>query len=328
MKLRGAVVGCGMIAEYHLLGWRRIPEVDIVALVDPDLTKARLRRDAFVPSAQVFASLKELFANQEVDFVDILAPPRFHFDLCLEAAAQQVDIACQKPLCEELEEAEDLVRCLRHYSKQFCVHENHPWRPWFREVLRWHRYGYFGDSLELRIFQHEPVEPPEAFKTQSKKGIMLDYGIHLVAMARALFGEPVKVDAAFAQINPRVTGESQAEVILEFERAKVKIDISWQDHGAFEGGFILKGSRGEARFEGTLARGESGRFAVIKEGKTIREEIRNPSLDYLESFHLWQKSFVDALFCRNSPPETADCNLKTLQTTFAVYAAAVSKNTA
>ncbi len=28
-QLRGAIIGCGMISEFHLKGWKRIPEVDI-----------------------------------------------------------------------------------------------------------------------------------------------------------------------------------------------------------------------------------------------------------------------------------------------------------
>ena len=49
-KLRGAVIGCGMIAEYHLRGWQRIPEVEIVALCDPDRSRAEDRRREFAPA--------------------------------------------------------------------------------------------------------------------------------------------------------------------------------------------------------------------------------------------------------------------------------------
>ena len=49
MKLRGAIVGCGMISEFHLRGWQRIPEVEIVALVDPARERADERRAQFAP---------------------------------------------------------------------------------------------------------------------------------------------------------------------------------------------------------------------------------------------------------------------------------------
>ena len=52
MKLRGAIVGCGMISEFHLRGWQRIPEVEIVALVDPARSRAEERRAQFAPLAR------------------------------------------------------------------------------------------------------------------------------------------------------------------------------------------------------------------------------------------------------------------------------------
>ena len=43
-KFRGAVIGCGNIAQFHLRGWQRIPEVEIVGLVDPVRPQAEDRR--------------------------------------------------------------------------------------------------------------------------------------------------------------------------------------------------------------------------------------------------------------------------------------------
>ena len=63
MKLRGAVVGCGMISEFHLRGWQRIPEVEIVALVDPERSRSEERRARFAPLAHVHETLDSLFAN-------------------------------------------------------------------------------------------------------------------------------------------------------------------------------------------------------------------------------------------------------------------------
>src|SRR5262245_1009253 len=116
-KLRGAIIGCGMISEYHLRGWLRIPEVEIVALCDPDRQRAESRRSQFVPDAQCYDSLDLLLASQRLDFVDVLTPPWLHREHCLQAAAAGVHIICQKPLCGELAEAESLVAELEGYEK-------------------------------------------------------------------------------------------------------------------------------------------------------------------------------------------------------------------
>src|SRR5918992_4146081 len=122
MKLRGAVVGCGMISEFHLRGWQRIPEVEIVALVDPVRDRAEERRAQFAPHARLYDSLDSLFAEHHagaLDFVDILTPPWLHREHCLRAAQAGVHIICQKPLCDRLEDAQALVAELRDYKRLF-----------------------------------------------------------------------------------------------------------------------------------------------------------------------------------------------------------------
>jgi hypothetical protein len=42
-----------MISEFHLRGWQRIPEVEIVALVDPVRGRAEGRRAQFAPQARI-----------------------------------------------------------------------------------------------------------------------------------------------------------------------------------------------------------------------------------------------------------------------------------
>ena len=98
-RLRGAVIGCGMIADFHLRAWARIPEVAIVALADPDSAAAERCRAHFAPTAQAYCDAARLLAAETLDFVDILSPPAFHRTHCLLAQAAGVHVICQKPLC-------------------------------------------------------------------------------------------------------------------------------------------------------------------------------------------------------------------------------------
>ncbi len=166
-RLRGAILGCGMIAEFHLRAWLRIPEVEIVALCDPDQSRAKQRQSEFVPTARLYSDLDSLLKAELLDFVDILTPPWMHREHCLRASQTKAHIICQKPLCGELNEAEQLVTALANYTKLFSVHENHPYRPWFREILRLNREGFFGQVRHLSLVQHDAREPPERFKAST-----------------------------------------------------------------------------------------------------------------------------------------------------------------
>ena len=81
-KLRGAVVGCGMIAEIHLRAWSRLPEVEIVALGDRDVTAAERRRE-LAPGAAVYTDLQTLLRQARPDVTTFT---RVHVDIAITGA--------------------------------------------------------------------------------------------------------------------------------------------------------------------------------------------------------------------------------------------------
>ena len=328
MKLRGAIVGCGMISEFHLRGWQRIPEIEIVALVDPVRSRAEERRAQFAPLADVHATLDSLFTNVapgqagSLDFVDIVTPPWLHREHCLRAAQAGVHIICQKPLCHRLEDARALVSELRDYRRLFLVHENHPYRPWFRDILQRHRAGFFGPLRFLHLSQHDAHEPPEVFKAEAERGVLLEYGVHLVDMVRALLGEPDRVSARLQRINPRVRGDSLAHVVFDYRDTAAVLDISWKAHGLAQGSVLLVGDAGEAFFEGRMTRGDVSRYRVASGNTVVLDEQRSPTVDYVDAFFLLQREFADGMLGGPAPVQQAANNLKTLAATFAAYQAA------
>lgn len=326
-RLRGAILGCGMIAEYHLRGWKRIPEVEIVALCDPDLPRARQRQTEYAQAARLYSGLDALLNAETLDFVDILTPPWLHREHCLRAAEAGLHIICQKPLCAEWSEAEQLVAELTGYEKIFAVHENHPYRPWFREIMRRNQAGFFGPIRHLSLVQHDAREPPERFKAEAERGIMLEYGVHLVDMVRALLGEPRQVSARFGRLNERVRGESLATAVYQCDDATALVDISWKTHEPELGSATVIGERGVAIYDGRMTRGRASRFRLFREGQLVLEEPRCPTDDFCESFYVLQREITDAMLAGKPAPQAAAYNLNTLAATFAAYASAQSGQT-
>jgi predicted dehydrogenase len=322
VTLRGAIVGCGAISAFHLAAWRRIPEVEIVALVDLDPTRADARRREFAPIAHVHATLEDAAAAARLDFVDILTPPALHRAHCLAAARAELHIICQKPLCDRLEDATALVDDLQAYPKLFAVHENHPYRPWFQEIQRAHREGFFGTLRYVRLEQHDPLEPPERFKVEGERGVLLEYGVHLADMLRVLLGEPNAIYSRLHRVNPRVRAESLAHVVWAYAEASAVLDISWKDGGVRQGSALVIGDAGEAWFEGRMTRGDTARFRMVQGHTVVKDERRVPSDDYAEAFYLLQRAFADNMLRGGPAPQAARDNLRTLALTFAGYDAA------
>ncbi len=103
-KLRVAMIGAGMISEYHLIAWSRLRNrAQIVAVADPDRGRALKRAETFgIP--KVYTDVPSLLAEEELDAVDIASPRETHVENVELAAAHGVDVMCQKPLASTLAE--------------------------------------------------------------------------------------------------------------------------------------------------------------------------------------------------------------------------------
>ncbi len=325
-KLRGAVVGCGMISEYHLRAWQRIDGVDIVAVADQAITRATARRDEFAPQALVYEHLQDLLQHERLDFLDIVTPPAKHRADCLEALESGLHVICQKPMAENINDARSMVDAFSRSNRMLTIHENHRYRPWFREILRYASEGMFGRIRFIRFEQFDPQEPPEEFKLNSSTGILLDYGIHIIDMIHALLGPPCRLHGRAFSLNPRVKGESLVHIVLEHADSVSCIDIAWKPNGPARGSVHLLGDAGEAIYDGTLTRGDSSRFRLIRNGHVVVDEQRSPTNDYIESFHAIQQEFILALRGQGPQPQPAAKNLQVMETTFAVYDTFVSEN--
>jgi len=324
-KLRGAVIGCGLIAEFHLRGWQRLPEVSIMALVDPDRAMAEDRRAQFAPTARTYASLEEALAGEPLDFVDILTPPPLHAEHCLRAKAAGLHVICQKPLCDELEAARSLVAAFAGGPQLLCVHENHAYRPWFRQLAARHREGFFGAIRELHLKQLDATHPPQRLNLEARRGVLLQYGIHFIDLVRQLLGVPLTISATVERTNPSVRGDSCARVTFTYPAATADIEVAWPDAGVAEGGMQLRGERGEARYDGTMIRGGASRYRLAQGKSVLLDETRSTVDDYVEAFFGFEQAFVAALLHGAPAPQPAAENLQTLAMTFAAYASAERK---
>jgi predicted dehydrogenase len=107
--LRVAIIGCGKIADQHLLACRRIPGCQVVALCDREVLMARQLGERF-GIAGCFADAAEMLRNLKPDVVHITTPPQSHFPLakqCLEAGCH---VYLEKPFTITAAETEELIR--------------------------------------------------------------------------------------------------------------------------------------------------------------------------------------------------------------------------
>lgn len=316
---RGSVYGCGMISQYHLHAWSRIPEARIVALGNRTPAKAEQRRRDFCPGAAVYGSLAELVECERPDFVDILTVPETHEEHCRLVVESGAAVICQKPLAPDWETAVRLAGLLSGPGIIAAVHENHRYRPWFQRVLAALDSGLFGRLRFVRVEHFNATSPAEAYKQLAPTGVWLEYGSHLVDMMRALLGEPLSVLARSYRVSRSVAGESLVAAQFQFEDAVACIEVGWKESALTQGSLLAIGDEGEAWFEGTLTRGGATRFRLVHRQTVVIDELRDAMADYRESFYLLQREFIDALAGKGTIRQTPAEHLNTLRAVFAAY---------
>jgi predicted dehydrogenase len=108
-KLHAAIIGCGKIADQHVLACRRIAGCEIAALCDREVLMAGQLGGRFGIKAR-FQDATEMLRAVKPDAVHITTPPQGHFALakqCLEAGCH---VYLEKPFTVTAPEAEELLR--------------------------------------------------------------------------------------------------------------------------------------------------------------------------------------------------------------------------
>ena len=122
--IKVGISGIGFMGWIHWLAYQKVPGVEVVAVCERD--KKRLAGDwtgikgNFGPPGEkvdlsgiaTYENLEDLFADEQIDMVDICLPPSFHVDAVIAAAAAGKHVFCEKPLALQPDDCVKAVAAL------------------------------------------------------------------------------------------------------------------------------------------------------------------------------------------------------------------------
>lgn len=106
-RTRVAVVGFGVMGQYHANNYASMPQAELVAAVDPDPAQRMLAETNF--GCRTYADTAELLANEEIQAVSVAAPTSHHYAITHELLSQGVHALVEKPLAPTVGQARELV---------------------------------------------------------------------------------------------------------------------------------------------------------------------------------------------------------------------------
>ncbi|MBW2241178.1 MAG: Gfo/Idh/MocA family oxidoreductase [Deltaproteobacteria bacterium] len=263
-KLRIAMIGYQFMGRTHSNAWRQVarffdtpfePVLQVVCGRNEAEVSAASRKLGFEAHATTW---QEVVARDDIDVVDICTPGDSHLPIVLAAAAAGKSILCEKPLANELAEAEQMLGAAQSAGIVHMLCHNYRRAPAVQLAKRLIDEGRLGRIHHYRgtYLQDWIVDPefPRVWrleKARAGSGALGDIASHSLDLARFLVGEICEVSGlleTFVAERPLEDGSGRGPVdvddaalaLLRFENGAI---------GTVEGTRFAPGRKNHNRFE-------------------------------------------------------------------------------
>ena len=176
--LKVAVFGTGHLGKFHLNNWKEIEGVELVGFYDPNDRAAKAVAEKY--QLQRYADAEELMSL--CDAADIVAPTNYHFELCEMAVRKGKHVFVEKPMCNTMEEANELVKLVREANVKLQVGHVERFNPAFLAVKDLQLNPMFIEVHRLSQFNPRGTEV----------SVILDLMIHDIDIIMSLVKSDVK----------------------------------------------------------------------------------------------------------------------------------------
>lgn len=249
--LKVACIGAGYFAQFHYGSWERMEDVRLVGACDQDLARAK------ATGLTAFTDPEAMITQCQPDLVDVILPPKAHAETIAVLLGAGVKwIICQKPFCQDIEEAKATIQLANQHGATIIVHENFRFQPWFRTIKTALSKGQIGQVLQA-TFRLRPGDGqgPDAYLARQpyfqkmQRFLVHETGVHYIDTFRYLLGEATAVYADTRKVNPVIAGEDACHVLFDHDDGvRALLDANRNlDHAADN----TRCTMGEALIEGT-----------------------------------------------------------------------------
>lgn len=268
-----AVVGAGGAAQVvHLPILKRLPDLNVAALVDPQAEKARTIGERFGVE-RILGDVEELGELERLDAVVVCSPNDTHEEVVLSCLDRGFHVLCERPLSTSPESAARMLDAAEESERQLMAAMNLRFRYDLRSIREFVLSGELGDVFFLRTswLNRRERRPRAGWRRQKERaggGVLMDLGVQAVDLALWLLGFP-EVDRVSARFHRRDGVEDSAMALLSLSGGTtVSVEVTWElmeerdRHGVY-----VFGTRGSA---GTSP------FRVLKEMETGLTDVTPP----------------------------------------------------
>jgi predicted dehydrogenase len=335
-KTRIGVIGCGVIADLTVWGYREDERVEIRAVCDSDEGKARSKAQEW-GADKVYADYRELLADDRIEAVEIITPHHLHCPMTVDAARAGKHVSVQKPMARNVSEAREMIAAANDANVILRVNDPYIFYPPITKAKELIDAGEIGGVSMVRVrttvgsmncgWSVDPAAWVWRFdKERSGGGNMLDDMHHKFAVA-ILLGGDVEKASAFIE-NRDFFVDAPATVMWKY-KADQRYGIMECVHASdlyiktkyysCEERFEITGSRGIlwlTRCTGQLM--DIPALILYRDGET--RCYNDIPAEWEEGFKASNRHFIDCLLGGTTPHLTGEEAIKVMQFALSTYA--------
>ena len=204
--VRTAVVGVGYLGRFHAQKYARLPEANLVSVVDID--SQRGRQMAKEVKTEALTDYRELIGK--VDAVSIVTPTPQHFAIAREFLSAGVHVLLEKPMTKNLEEADELIATAKKSGAILQVGHLERFNSAFTAIRPRLRDPMFIETHRLALFNERGLEVD----------VVLDLMIHDIDIVLSIINAPLK-DVHASGVSALSPLPDIASVRMEFDNGAV-----------------------------------------------------------------------------------------------------------
>jgi len=208
-KLRVGVVGSRFAADFHCDAYRRLNNVELVALAAIDNLEAVTSKYS-IPKA--YLDYREMFAKEDLDLVSVCVPNHLHHPVVLAAADARIHSVCEKPLAISVEQGREMLEACSRNGVHLFYAEDWMHAPALMRTEALIREGAVGEILFAKAKEvHNGTHSPYAQNRDTcGGGVFLHMGCHAVTWLLTVMGGP---DNPVVEVTGKMTGGGEKNFI-------------------------------------------------------------------------------------------------------------------
>ena len=231
-ELRWGIIGTGDVAERKGGPALYLAErSQLTGVTNRNLDKAQ----SFATrhgDPQVFQSVAEMLASEQIDAVYIATPPDSHCELTLQCANAGKHILCEKPMAFSPADCDKMVDVCQRNNVSLAVAYYRRYFPVVEKIKALLDAGAVGQPLRVSTttvsqFSSDAPQPWRLNKAIGGGGFLMDVGTHRFDLMGYLFGRPTAVKAIVGTQKLNASVEDAGSVCMEFDNA-VQATASFQ----------------------------------------------------------------------------------------------------